>query len=293
MEGCIFNIQKFSLHDGPGIRSVVFFKGCPLRCKWCSNPESQNFNIEVVWDKSKCTKCLQCVKNGNHQIECIDDAIVATYDENTNYNILCPNQALKVEGRKQNVESIVDEVMKDEMFYEESGGGVTLSGGEALSQSAFAIALCKALKQKGVHIAIETTGFASSEVFQAVIENVDLLLFDIKNYDTIKHEQACGVANAQIITNMKYAAQQGKKIIARIPVIPDYNDTLSDALAFARVLKSIGITQVNLLPFHQLGASKYELLGMEYTMQDTKQLHPEDLQEYKEVMIKEGLDCFI
>lgn len=292
MEGCIFNIQKFSLHDGPGIRSVVFFKGCPLRCKWCANPESQSFAIQVIWDKSKCTKCLSCIKKNSH-VHLEDDKIVATYDPDENYQTLCMHQALQVEGKMVSVDAVVDEVMKDVAFYEESGGGVTLSGGEVLAQPQFAYELGVALKRKNIHIAMETTGFARCETFQKCIENVDLLLFDMKNYDTIKHEQACGVRNEQIIANMQYAIKQGKEVIARIPIIPTYNDTLEDALAFAQLLQSIGVQKVNLLAFHQFGLRKYELLDMEYACKHLPQLHAEDLEAFKKVMEEQGLECYI
>lgn len=295
MQSCIFNIQKFSIHDGPGIRTVVFFKGCPLRCIWCSNPESQKFRIQVVCDSKKCTKCLTCIKhNKANNISLNHDRIVVNYyDEDENYKFLCPNDALQVEGRFVTISEIMKEVIKDKDFYDESNGGVTLSGGEVLSQSKFAIELMKELRNSKIHIAAETTGFAEPKVFQKFVEHVDLLLYDMKHYDTIKHEEACGVPNSQIIENMHYASNHNVEIIARIPVIPNYNDSLEDALQFSNLLNEIGITKVNLLPFHQFGLNKYELLGMEYKMKNVKQLYPEDLEDYKNIMIKNGLDCYV
>jgi len=294
MQACIFNIQKFSLHDGPGIRSVVFFKGCPLHCKWCSNPESQNFNIQVYCDHKKCKKCLTCIHtNKANNISLINDQIIVkNYDKNENYQSLCPNNALQVEGRMATIEDIVEEVIKDKVFYEESSGGVTLSGGEVLSQAPFAIELMKTLHAHNIHIAVETSGFASMEVFSKFIQHVDLLLYDMKHYDLKKHNDACGVSNTQILKNMKYAIQQNKDIIARIPIIPNYNDSLKDAFEFSKLLKTIGINKVNLLPFHQFGLSKYELMGTNYELKHLKQLHPKDLIEYQNIMIKEGLDCY-
>lgn len=251
----IFNIQKFSIHDGPGIRTVVFFKGCPLRCLWCSNPESQSSAIEIPWkDKSS-------------------------------------SMALSIAGKPTTVSEIMIEVMKDIDFYEESGGGVTLSGGEVLQQADFAIELLQELKNKGIHTAIETTGYTFSEVFKKFITNVDLLLFDMKHYNRDKHLTATGVYNDVIIKNMNYASSIGKTIIARIPVIPDYNNSLEDAKEFSSLLNKIGIKKVNLLPFHQFGQNKYDLLGKPYAMEGIKQLYPEDLEEFRQVFIEQGLDC--
>lgn len=256
-KACIFNIQKFSIHDGPGIRTVVFFKGCPLKCLWCSNPESQNSMIEIPLANST------------------------------------SSQELSPIGEYKTVSEIMCEVMKDIDFYKESGGGVTLSGGEVLQQSDFAIELLHELKIKGIHTAIETTGYTSSEIFKKFLINVDLLLFDMKHYDREKHHAATGIYNDIIIENIKYASSIGKTIIARIPVIPHYNNSLEDAKEFSNLLNKVGIRKVNLLPFHQFGQNKYELLGIYYQMADVKQLYPEDLEEFKEVFIKEGLDCKI
>lgn len=293
MKGCILNIQKFSIHDGPGIRTVVFFKGCPLRCPWCSNPESQNFEIQVTADSKKCTRCLTCVRNNkSRNIELINNQIIVrSYDSNENYLSLCPNNAFQVDGSYSSVESILSDIMKDIDFYEESNGGVTLSGGEVLSQADFACHLIDAIKEKNIHVAIETTGFSSLEIFKKVIKNVDLLLYDMKHYDCEKHATVCGVPNEQILENMRYAIEIGKDLIARIPVIPGFNNTLEDAENFSILLKEIGVKKVNLLPFHQFGLSKYERLGLNYPMKDVHQLHSEDLQEYQKIMQRHGLEC--
>ena len=293
----IFNIQKFSIHDGPGIRTIVFFKGCPLRCLWCSNPESQKNDIEITWDASKCISCKQCIKT------CPQGAI---YEKNgikaINKNKciickrcieICPNKAFDTEGEYKTIDEVMSEVLKDIDFYEESGGGVTLSGGEVLYQADFAIELLKELNKYGIHRAAETTGFTSHDIFKKFIENVDLLLFDMKHYDPQKHKQGTGVDNALIIENMKTAVDRGKEIIIRIPVIPNFNDSLEDAEKFSTLLNKIGIKKVNLLPFHQFGQKKYKLLQREYEMENVPQLHPEDLTDYKKVFINKGFDCKI
>lgn len=294
MHARIFNIQKFSLHDGPGIRSVVFFKGCPLHCPWCSNPESQSSKIQVLWDAKTCTRCLTCVhKNKAQNITFETNRIaVKEYDPSEDYETLCPTHSLQVEGEDMAIEDIVAEVIKDLPFYEESGGGVTLSGGETLQQADAAIELMKQLKAYHIHCAAETTGYSSLATFKRFIEPLDVLLYDMKHYDASKHKEACGVSNEVIIRNMKYALQKGKAIIARIPVIPGFNDSLEDAKNFSILLKEIGIKEVNLLPFHQFGLIKYEQLGIDYKLKDTKQLYPEDLKAYQDVMIQEGLHCY-
>ncbi len=293
---CIFNIQKFSIHDGPGIRTVVFFKGCPLVCKWCSNPESQSPAIEITWDKSKCAHCLKCVAvcpqkaitHENNKI-IIDgrkcDGCLKCVDE-------CSENALKNEGEYKEIDSIMKEILKDLPFYEESNGGVTLSGGEVLSQYKQAIELINECKKHNLHVAIETTGYSSQDEFKALIKDVDLLLFDMKHHDSDKHYEGTGVHNEIIIENMTYAAKSGKMIIARIPVIPDFNDSLEDALEFSKLLKKIGVKEVNLLPFHQFGQRKYELLNRDYSLKLVKQLHPEDLKDYQKVFLDEGLNCY-
>lgn len=296
IKACIFNIQKYSIHDGPGIRTVVFFKGCPLSCLWCSNPESQDNKLQIMCDKTKCTQCLHCID------VCQNDAISINNNQiqiNSNNCISCfacknscPNKALSIEGKFLTLSDVMKEVMKDEMFYEESNGGVTLSGGEVLMQHEFASQLLKLLKEKNIHTAIETTGYTSSETFSKFIQNVDLLLFDIKHYDREKHFKVTNVYNHLIINNLKIAIDNGKDVIIRIPVIPNINSNLEDAKGFCELLKSVNVKKVNLLPFHQFGQQKYELLNKYYTFKNIQQLHEEDLLEYKNIFVENGFDCY-
>ena len=243
VSGHFFNIQKFSLHDGPGIRTVVFFRGCPLSCRWCSNPESQDGN--------------PC---GEERIYTLEEAMA-----------IC---------------------LEDRPFFEESGGGVTLSGGEALGQRRFALNLLRALKKENIHTAIETSGFAPPEIFEEVSGAADLLLFDIKHYDSRRHAEGTGVPNEVILANLKNALTRGAAILPRIPVIPGYNNSAEDALGFAALLDSLGIKRVQLLPFHQFGEKKYELLNLPYAMRNVPQLHPEDLEGFRQVFLEREIDCF-
>ena len=295
-KGITFNIQKFSIHDGPGIRTTVFFKGCPLRCEWCSNPESQIKNVQILHDQSKCSHCLSCV------VACPNGAI--THEDNkiiinegkcvgclTCVNS-CPNRALSYEGDYQTIEEIVDICMQDIDFYEESGGGVTISGGEGMSQPDFLKKLIAELKKNSVHVAIETTGYVKKETFEELARELDLLLFDVKHYDREKHYNGTKVYNDLIVENLKWAIDNGIEVLPRIPVIPDFNDSLEDAEGLAELLVEVGAKKVQLLPFHQFGEKKYELLNRNYKYKNKKALYPEDLEEYRKIFLDKGLNCF-
>ena len=300
--GMIFNIQKFSLNDGPGIRTVVFFKGCPLKCTWCSNPESQDPRLQILWDATKCLHCETCVRSCPTQaVKAVDGKIFVDHQKCSGAGVCsargicvekCPAHALKPEGQRKTVAQIVEVVMQDLPFYEESGGGVTLSGGEATMQPEFAIELLRALKSKNIHTAIETTGFASPAIFRRIIEHVDLLLFDIKHWDESRHRDKTGVSNAPILRNMKFAIDAGKDVLPRLPVIPRYNDSVDDAEGFVRRLREVGATCVQLLPFHRFGESKYSMLGRDYEFSHVKSLQPEDLRDFRQVFVDAGIDAF-
>lgn len=251
LTGKIFNIQKFSINDGPGIRTTVFFKGCPLHCKWCSNPESQNRN-----------------------------AAMADSMENPLY---C--------GREYTVEEVMAVVRQDVDFYIESGGGMTLSGGEVLQQMDFAIALTEAAHAQNIHVAAETTGYVSPGRFRAFLPHPDLFLYDFKHYDREMHRRFTGVYNDVILQNLRSVVDAGKPVIARIPVIPHFNVGIRHARGLSAALAQIGVREVHLLPFHQFGEKKYEELGIEYEWKGVKQLHPESLKNYRQVFVDAGLEC--
>lgn len=300
--GVIFNIQKFSINDGPGIRTVVFFKGCPLRCTWCANPESQESGLQILWDEKKCLHCNTCVKScPTLAVKNLDGKIFVDHKKCSDAGVCfergiciekCPAHALKPEGERKTVSEILEVVMQDLPFYEESGGGVTLSGGEATMQADFAISLLKALKEKNIHTAIETTGFAPPAIFRRIIEYLDLLLFDIKHWDETKHKEKTFVSNVPILKNMKYAIEVGKEVLPRLPVIPNYNDSLDDARGFVQRLKEVGAKKVQLLPFHQFGENKYNMLGREYEFSNVKQLSPDDLKNFRQIFIDSGVEAF-
>ncbi|MEG1458674.1 MAG: glycyl-radical enzyme activating protein [Acetivibrio sp.] len=296
MEGILFNIQKFSLHDGPGIRTVVFFKGCPLKCKWCANPESQSSKTQVLWEEEKCRKCRICVQSCNFSALSfkgdsiyIDDSLCSSCRQCIS---LCPGHALSLEGEYKTVSEVVRVCLQDKDFYEESNGGVTLSGGEALMQPAFAMELLIELKKQHIHTAIETTGFASSSIFDEVTSYADLLLFDVKHWDDLLHREGTGVSNVPILHNLKAALASGKNVLPRIPVIPQFNDSLEDAAAFSDCLLKAGASEVQLLPFHQFGEKKYSMLGKPYPYKDISAFHEEDLMEFQQVFLSHGIHAF-
>lgn len=292
MTAKVFNIQRFSLHDGPGIRTAVFFKGCNLKCRWCANPESQRQEIEVFTDTSMCTTCGACTAVcKDHARRITDGRLLLDYDRCSGClecGKVCKSHAVSLVGREYTLEEILSEVKKDLVFYEQ-GGGVTLTGGEILVQYDFIIALCKRLKDENIHIAVETSGFAPSTKFKSLSAWCDLIYIDLKHYDEIKHRDGTGVPLFPIVENIRWMAESNKNFIVRIPVIPGYNHSLHDAEGYARRLAEMNVKEVQLLPFHSLGVRKYAMLGKEYPYKGYSSLTKDDLEEYKNRLQSEGV----
>ena len=265
--GIVFDIQRYSIHDGPGIRTTVFLKGCPLSCSWCQNPESQSKEPEMLFNISMCSGCGRCVeicpKNANIRAEAIvqlDRGVCVLCGECVD---LCPNEARKIAGKEMTVEEVVREVLKDRMFYKTSGGGVTLSGGEATFQPGFAAAILKECKVQGLHTTLETCGYTSWPVLEQVVKYTDLVLFDIKHMDPVIHKEGTGMDNDIILENAKKVAQL-KPMRIRVPLIPGFNDSdevVKEIAAFAASLPNQ--IDVDLLTYNPLGEGKYERLGKE------------------------------
>ena len=247
MNGIIYNIQKFCVNDGPGIRTNVFFKGCPLRCVWCHNPESQNLSSEIMFYSDKCTGCGRC-KN-------------LTVRDN---DFICYNGAKEICGKTVAVDEILAEVLKDKIFYDNSGGGITLSGGEPLYQFDFSLELLKQSKENGLHTVIETCGFSAPDNIKRIAEFTDLFLFDYKETNPILHKRFTGAANEQILHNLSLLNTLGKKVILRCPIIPGYNDRNDHFCGIAETANRYDcIDHVEIEPYHALGTGKYEALGRE------------------------------
>lgn len=293
--GLVFNLQKFSLHDGPGIRTTVFLQGCPLRCGWCSNPESQNATPQLLWDSAKCLACLHCITAcpkavltrregrivpGNGCVGC--GACVRE----------CPGKALELPCRRMAVPEVLAACLQDRAFYEGSGGGVTLSGGEPLFQPDFCLSLLEALQGEGLHTALETTGFVPPELFQRAAAFTDLFLFDLKHGEEEAHRRGTGVSNRLILENLAWAAESGKEVLPRIPVIPGFNDRPADAESFCRRLRAAGLSRAQLLPFHQFGEKKYEQLGRDYAYAAAQPLRKEGLEDFRQAFLQNGVEAF-
>ena len=249
--GRIFNIQRFSIHDGPGIRTIIFLKGCPLRCKWCCNPEGQEWQPETM------------VTDGKS----------------------------KIVGRDVTVREVMDEILRDRVYYNRSGnGGVTLSGGECLWQPDFALALLKTAKEYGVTTAIETTGYAEIDVIRRLLPYVDTVLMDIKHTDPVKHKEFTTRDNGLILENAKQIAREAKCLIVRTPVIPTFNDSPDEIRSIAEFAKSLGsVKEMHLLPYHRIGSDKYKGLGRSYTMAHISPPTGEQMNALLEIVNATGL----
>lgn len=271
-KGIIFNIQKFSVHDGPGIRTTVFFKGCPLNCLWCHNPESQNMNPEVMYYSRRCVGCGACAsKCPNSALSIKDNLIVSDIKSCTACGLcvkLCPSNAREIAGYSACTEYVMDEIRKDLIFYEESGGGVTFSGGEPLMQYKFLSELLCMCRQEGIDTALDTSGYAPWQVLERISSNVNLFLYDIKLMDDEKHKRYTGVSNEIILENIKKLSSLGSRIFARIPIVPGINDDKENISLAGSFLSGLNIEQVNLLPYHNISADKYSRLSREYELKD-------------------------
>ncbi len=270
VKGAIFNIQKYSVHDGPGIRTTVFLKGCPLKCWWCHNPESQNPKHEIMFFKERCTGCGVCVRRCTSEAIHIcnnqpltDEAKCKLCGKCTDF---CPNKAREYVGKNITVQALMDEIIKDEVFYDESNGGVTFSGGEPMLYADFLAEVLKACKQRGVHTAVDTSGYAAFDKFEKIIDYVDLFLYDVKLMDNEKHIKYIGVENGLILENLKKLSDRGANIFVRMPIIAGVNDDFENIEESIRFLSNLNIIQVNLLPYHKMGMDKYRRLEMDYKL---------------------------
>ena len=293
--GCIFDIKRFAIHDGPGIRTTVFLKGCPLRCQWCDNPESQLKEPCLVYWWQRCIHCDTCLA------ECPRDAITVGPAGDRIIHVercdlcgrcvkACYPGALQQIGCQITVDEVFSVLEDDRPFYEESGGGVTLSGGEPLAQPAFAQALLRRCRDEYIHTAMETCGHAPWEIFRELLPYLDLLLYDLKELDPDRHQVFTAKSNELILSNLRAVALSPIPVIVRRPVIPSYNDALADMHELGHLLRELNtIQEVHLLPYHQLGRTKYERLGREYPLAGHPALQEEHVTALKDILESYGL----
>lgn len=272
MKGLVFNIQRYSIHDGSGIRTIVFFKGCPLHCPWCCNPESQSYGIELVKIKERCINCRVCSHNPTD----------------------CPSDAITEFGKYMTVQDIIKEVEKDMPFYQTSEGGVTLSGGEVLSQAPFAVELLKELKKLGINTAIETSGQGAQGNLLEMSKYLDTILFDLKIMDYEKALKVLGADMNVIKNNMRALVKiNNTLVIPRIPLIPSYNMNEENIRAITKFVNELGLKEIHLLPFHQYGSKKYEYLKKEYRLKDLNPPSEQYVNRIKEYMEQQGLKVVV
>jgi len=276
--GLVFNIQRYSVHDGPGIRTLVFMKGCPMRCLWCCNPEGQNPYPEMAYFESLCSRCRKCVAAcPKKAITVSEDGQLRTLrelcDNCGQCVVVCPRQARQVFGKYYTVNEVLEIAKKDTAFYWRSGGGITVGGGEPLSQPDFVRELLEnAKEQYGLHTAVETSGYAEPDVIERVLGSVDLVLFDLKHIDPHKHLKLTGMSNDLILRNIRLVVNrivpEKKELLIRVTVVPSLNDDVDDLLCFAEFVKSLGEgVRVELLPYHEFGVAKYRALDRRYFLE--------------------------
>jgi pyruvate formate lyase activating enzyme len=296
--GVVFDIRRYSIHDGPGIRTTVFFKGCPLRCWWCHNPEGQDVEPELVYRKNRCIGCGECSKSCQREaISLISQSISISREECVLCGkccLVCPSEALSIAGKQMSVKEILEEIEKDRAFYEESGGGVTFSGGEPLLQPDFLNALLSECKERAIHTAVDTCGFARYEIIDRIRDKVDLFLYDIKTMDNRKHRKYTGASNEQILKNLKKLAESGNSIVISFPIIPGINDDDKNVTRTAEFISALpNIQQVNLLPYHRAGIEKYKNLGKTYKLDEIQPPSNQSIKSVKEKMEAFGVNVEI
>jgi len=292
MEGLIFDIQRSRLDDGPGIRTTVFLKGCPLRCVWCSNPESQRSSPEIMYNANLhidgCEECIKtCPANAMEKderqgIKISRDLCKVKCNECAK---VCYSNALTVIGQRVSVEEVLKAVEKDIPFYRSSDGGVTISGGEPLAQPEFTREILKACKERGIHTVLDTSGYGQWSDLEKIIKYVDITLYDIKHMNPLKHKAYTGASNELILGNVRRMGQKKMPIVIRLAIIPKINDSKENINELIELTKEVLALRVDLLPYHRLGVSKYKMLGREYGLQGLEPPTREHLNRVRDLLI--------
>lgn len=304
----IFDVQGFSVHDGPGSRTLIFLAGCPLRCAWCSNPEGLELKQKVMFVGKKCKRskydCTRCVDACPHGAISVDDAekeapVILDHDVCDSCRTFectkaCYAEAIKLSGTWMTVDEVKDVVLRDRKYWSD-GGGVTFSGGEALMQHEFVRTVAKWCREQRIHTAIETTAFADRSVFMDTMQHIDFAFIDVKHMDSDRHLEKTGVCNETILGNISALAQSDwpGRLILRMPVIRGYNDGDENIRALADFMNGLGLYEVNILPFHRLGDSKYKQLGKSYEYSEETPTSEDKLEHIQDLFIEQGIACYV
>lgn len=299
-DGLIFNIQRFSLHDGPGIRTVVFMKGCPLRCDWCANPESQSAKPDLTFNRSLCVGCGNCLTvcpEGSftlHQDKASLDFTSCT--KCLRCALSCSAGALEKIGYQISPQELIKELLKDRAYYKRSGGGITFSGGEPLMQPDFLSETASLCRDAKLPVAVETCGFGDYDLFRSALENIDLVFFDLKHLNDDKHKSITGVSNLQILNNLKLISQHPLKLVIRYPLIPSINDSRADLYLLSDFFSTIdNAERLEIMPYHKFGTKKYQMLGRTYKLRNTQEASTAAVEEsvsiINERLTKPGAWC--
>jgi pyruvate formate lyase activating enzyme len=297
VRGVVFDAERFSLHDGPGLRTCLFFKGCGLHCGWCSNPESQRRTTDIAVFVNQCFGCGDCL------LECEPGALKleagkvhwteSVCDRCGNCVRVCAANAIQTIGEELGATEALGRILRDAAFFRQ-GGGVTLTGGEPALQPAFAEAVLRLAREEGLHTAMETCGYAPWSDYEPLLPHLNLVLFDIKHMDPVRHKQATGVDNERILENARRIADSRVPTIIRVPLIPGFNANRQDLSAIAGFVNGLkNVREIHLLPYHTLGRAKYQALGRDYPMRDVAPLKPEEAEAFADVIRGYGLSVLV
>lgn len=291
----IFDLQRFAVHDGPGIRTTIFTKGCPLRCVWCHNPESQMFRPQLRYLSARCISCEACTRVCPKDVHCFSEEM----RHEVNFSACavcgkcvetCPSGALEFYGQERDIDTLLEMVLRDRKFYETSGGGLTLSGGEPMAQFQGSLELLRKAHSANIHTCLDTCGLADPEKYLEILPWVDLFLYDYKLSSTQKHAQYTGHGNELILKNLRLLSEKGAQIILRCPIIPDINDDDAHLRGIAELAEELGgIREVNLMAYHDVAKGKTPQMGIKYAMKDTPSMTAERKQEVAQRLKAMGL----
>jgi pyruvate formate lyase activating enzyme len=298
--GTIFDIKKYSINDGPGIRTTIFFSGCPLSCLWCHNPESQSLKPELLYRAGRCLLCGECIEICPQDAISFSPSATAVFTDRQKCArcqtcvTTCYSGAREFSGREVTVEAVMAEIKREIPFYDESHGGVTFSGGEPLMQPTFLSTLLSACRAEEIHTVVDTSGFANWNVFEQILENVDLFLYDLKHMNSRRHREATGVPNEVILENLRHLIAAGAKCTVRIPLVPGINDDEKNLLESGDFLAGLSkIESVELMGYHDIAQAKYEALGREYALTRTKPPTEAAMHEAAKVLRNYGLNVIL